>query len=653
MSLLLEDGNFVPLKSVVVDATVVDLVATVVVEHVFEQPAGHSLEAIYKFPLDDAASVFAFEANVDDQLVKGVVEEKEQAKARYSTALQRGSFAALVEDDATDVFSIRLGHFKSRAVVRLSFVALLKYESCRAVFFIPTTIAPRYNAQGILFENFVVEKTDYVVSVRLDCAGALVTSPSHSFNVVDGKVSLKSAYMDRDIIFYIDLKSNADAIAVYQRLQNGFVAMITHYPDVARVQKHKAELIFLIDRSGSMHGKAIEQAKEAMEMILHSIPKDSYFNIVGFGTRFEQLFEKSCLYSEETLKQAKECINALDARMGGTEIYNPLKHVLERETLPGYQKQIFVMTDGEVSNVDAIINLLKKYEKTCRVFSLGLGSSACHHLINSMARVGNGTAMYANFNEKLEKKILHQLDLSLRPSVSGIEFGGNATMFVPTKPDPVFKDECIVSFCYFDSLPQVTLNGKIVEMRLINADGSLHRLATKRLIQDMQDGPQDSRETIVKLALDCGIASRYTSFVAVGETIGDAILPTPFRISNQIAYGYGGGMASSAGRCVVDSGPDCAGSASVVVDLKNIECFGTCSVVENKSTLVRRLVKSQKFDGSFVLDKVLAEEIGCGQECCQTAFVVDYLERYCLDEIDVWRLVVDKAKDYLSVSRVV
>ena len=44
----------------------------------------------------------------------------------------------------------------------------------------------------------------------------------------------------------------------------------------------------------------MEKAKDALILFIKSLPQDTYFNVVSFGTNFEFLFLKVC-FSEETV----------------------------------------------------------------------------------------------------------------------------------------------------------------------------------------------------------------------------------------------------------------------------------------------------------------------------------------------------------------
>ena len=87
-----------------------------------------------------------------------------------------------------------------------------------------------------------------------------------------------------------------------------------------------------------------------MNTLIHSLPSAAYFNIYRFGSYYRSVFNSSVPYNDENLASAQEEVDKLEAKMGGTEILEPLKEILEEESfLP---RKVFVLTDGSVSNRD-------------------------------------------------------------------------------------------------------------------------------------------------------------------------------------------------------------------------------------------------------------------------------------------------------------
>jgi uncharacterized protein with von Willebrand factor type A (vWA) domain len=66
----------------------------------------------------------------------------------------------------------------------------------------------------------------------------------------------------------------------------------------------RCEFVFILDRSGSMSGTRINKAKEALVLFLKSLPPNSYFNVISFGSDYKGLFKESVKYSEEVLENA-------------------------------------------------------------------------------------------------------------------------------------------------------------------------------------------------------------------------------------------------------------------------------------------------------------------------------------------------------------
>merc|ERR1712141_737854 len=94
----------------------------------------------------------------------------------------------------------------------------------------------------------------------------------------------------------------------------------------------------------------------------------------------------------------------MDADYGGTEIYHPLNAIFKQpKPADGYLRQIFVLTDGAVSNAPSVISLVKENSTQGRIFSLGLGASASRHLVKGIARAGSGTAVFASEHPNLAR----------------------------------------------------------------------------------------------------------------------------------------------------------------------------------------------------------------------------------------------------------
>ena len=86
---------------------------------------------------------------------------------------------------------------------------------------------------------------------------------------------------------------------------------------------------FVVDRSGSMSGTKMNITKEAMKLFVQSLPMGSQFQIVSFGSSYQNLknYQTNTWlfdFTNENIEWTKNEISNMGADFGGTEIYQPL-----------------------------------------------------------------------------------------------------------------------------------------------------------------------------------------------------------------------------------------------------------------------------------------------------------------------------------------
>ena len=192
-------------------------------------------------------------------------------------------------------------------------------------------------------------------------------------------------------------------------INDAYKASIANKSFETEIDTAKGDYVFLLDRSGSMGGTRIQKAKEALVMFLKSLPPDSYFNVISFGSSREKMFPKSQKYTSTSLEKAIKAINPMGANLGGTEIYHPLSEVLEEPVQKGYPKHVFLLTDGGVSNTEGVLRLIKQKTKYCRVHSIGIGNGASFNLIQGSAENGKGQFIMISDAENPADKIIQLL----------------------------------------------------------------------------------------------------------------------------------------------------------------------------------------------------------------------------------------------------
>ncbi|RXM99792.1 von Willebrand factor A domain-containing protein 5B1 [Acipenser ruthenus] len=234
------------------------------------------------------------------------------------------------------------------------------------------------------------------------------------------------------------------------------VLMLNFCPDLrgAPGDLHRVtrELVFLIDRSGSMSGANIHKIKEAMILAIKSLPPGTLLNIVGFGSTIKTLFSASRVCSEDALSLACEYLQKMRADMGGTNILGALSWVFQQPVHRGYPRQLFILTDGKASNAGKVIELVRRHASTARCFSIGLGPHVCPRLLRGVSRVTGGTAEFLSDGERVQPKLIKSLKKALEPALSDVRIDWYVpdnveALLSPNEIAPLYPGDRLIGYC--------------------------------------------------------------------------------------------------------------------------------------------------------------------------------------------------------------
>ncbi|KAJ6602843.1 von Willebrand factor type A domain-containing protein, partial [Mycena vulgaris] len=459
-----QDVVSLPLLGVRAEASIKELAAQVKLTQTYGNDATFPIEAKYSFPIPARASVCSFVMiKQDGTRVVGTVQERQEARETYQTAVAQGQQASLMEQQTPDVFQVAVGNIPSNEQVQIELVYATELsedeESDSIRFHLPVHIGARYGQapQSIpssFSRNVFISSSSptpfltLAMSVEAIAPISKIGCPSHSVSTELGpdpklpnskqlpfsnyaRVSLSSdSPLDKDFILTIK-SAGLDAprcVAELHPTQNTVAMGLTLVPRFKLPDLSRQEFVFMVDRSGSMRGLRIKAAQKALVVMLRALPhQDSLFQIVSFGSRTSSLWPHgSKSYTQQTLEEATHHIDRMQADYGGTEIRDALQHVFKARTRDR-PMSVLVLTDGDTWDVDGVLSEVKSAVASApknaflRVSVLGIGKSASTAMCEGMARVGNGTCMMVGEEETtFTGKIARMLKAAKTPPISNI-----------------------------------------------------------------------------------------------------------------------------------------------------------------------------------------------------------------------------------------
>ncbi|KXS20900.1 hypothetical protein M427DRAFT_348236 [Gonapodya prolifera JEL478] len=584
----------IPLRAVSVFVDIVDCIASVTLSQTYENDRGVNVEASYRFPLPEGAAVYAFEAEIDGKIIKGVCKERNKAAKDYAAAIASGRVAALLQGDEDDsnVFTSIVGNIlpRKRVTVTLSFVHECPTDlACDELrFTLPAAGLSEMSGLTSKSQTASSSAFDLTVDIRTTAAPILqVDSSSHTVDVdIDEdnskhavvRLKQESVFLDHEFALVIksrDLDKPRSALEKCDKTGTK-CAMLTFVPRF-NIKQVPTEYLILADRSGSM-APVIEIAKAALSLILQSIPESAKFNVIGFGSAFAPLFPDSVDSTTENKELASaRIVGSLKPDMSGCNLLPALEFALSPPLTEGWQRSVLVLTRGALHNQEEVFRLAGKTSRqsNTRIFPVGLGEGVFSLMLDGIARAGMGISESIASEEDVLPRIERVMRTAQRAFLRdlnvmwGTKEGGellvkhttqtSGSLYdmdasapgtvppiqrAPFHAPPLYSDERFTCYCIMDA---TTSDPSFVRVSGTGPDGLLslqvdlppenvivpertliHVMAARKLVQDVEGSTSwmhpkpgediplgRARGEIVRLGTTYGLATRYTSYVAV------------------------------------------------------------------------------------------------------------------------------------------
>jgi Ca-activated chloride channel family protein len=571
-----------PLESTRADVHIAGVISDVKVTQTYRNDGDQTISARYVFPASTRAAVYGMKMTIGDRVIVADVKEREQAKAEYDAAKAAGKTASLLEEDRPNVFTMSVANIlpKDRIQVELEYTELLVPTDGVYEMVYPTVVGPRYVGEHAANASFAhvgythageAPRNLFDIRVTLDAGMPiqLIDSPSHKISsqlaadkqsATIGLDASDSSPGNRDFVLRYALagKDIASGLMLYQGAkENYFLAMVQPPARPTPESIPPREYVFVVDVSGSMEGFPLHTAKALMSDLLGRLRPTDRFDVVLFSGATAVYAQQSVQADADQINRAEAFVDATRAG-GGTELLAAVQTAMKLPKTAGVSRSFVVITDGYIAEEPAVFDEIRSHLDEANVFSFGIGSSVNRHLMEGVAKAGQGEAFIVEdeqeaavaavkFRQYVETPVLAHVAVSFE--------GFDAYDVQPQKLPDVFASRPVVVFGKYRGTPHGSLkltgdtgNGRFLATLDASAakpdanNHALEQLWARMKISELSDFYNDeaNQKAVTALGLQYHLLTKFTSFIAVQQIVRaatgsvdvDQPLPMPAGVSD-------------------------------------------------------------------------------------------------------------------------
>lgn len=554
-----------PLESTRADVRIAGVIADVTVTQSYRNDGDRTISARYVFPASTRAAVYGMKMTIGDRQIVATIKEREQAKQEFDAAKRAGKTATLLEEQRPNVFTMSVANIlpKDRIAVELKYTELLVPTDGVYELVYPTVVGPRYasaTTPATPTNQFVAapyrhagEAPDHDLAIHVALGAGMpiqsVESPSHQVvTVMAANHNAATIDLDpkerrggnRDFVLRYRLAGAelASGLLLFEgKTENFFLAMVQPPAHPAPELIPPREYIFIVDVSGSMAGFPLDTTKRVMRDLLGAMRASDRFNVLLFSGNSALYAPQSVPATNAELAKALAFIDAQNGG-GGTELLPAMQRAMQLpRPAERVSRSFVVVSDGYIAEEPAVFEHIREHLGEANVWSFGIGTSVNRHLMDGIAKAGQGEAFTilgpdeaaaaaAKFRRYIETPVLTNVH---------VRFDGFRAYDVEPKALPdVFAQRPVIVFGKYTGTAtgKITLTGvtgkgpfttslDAATARPDATNAALSYLWARAKISELTDFYNDetNRPAVTALGLQYNLLTKFTSFIAIHHIV--------------------------------------------------------------------------------------------------------------------------------------
>ncbi|XP_041836771.1 inter-alpha-trypsin inhibitor heavy chain H3-like [Melanotaenia boesemani] len=391
-----------------INSTVASRYATTVITSRVANRMNESKEIEFHVQIPKNAFISKFKMLIDGEVYDGVVKAKEQAQQQYTEAVSHGQSAGIVSSVGRTLeefkTSVNVAAHK-KVTFELTYEELMKRTHGK--YELQIHARPMQPVKDFKVDVYIHEKAGISF---VDVKGGLSTK------ALANAITKTKADEQAWVHFYptVDQQKvcdscgehglNGDLIVVYDVSRDSGLGEIKtsdgyfiHHFAPASLPRISKNVVFVIDRSGSMQGTKMEQTRRALVHILNDLAEEDFFGLITFDDQIFHWKKELVQATSGNLQKAKTFAETIEAR-GATDINTAV--LKGAEMLNAHPREdsasiLILLTDGDPTsgetNIESIqSNVRRAIAGKFPLYCLGFGFDVNFNFLEKMSLQNNG-----------------------------------------------------------------------------------------------------------------------------------------------------------------------------------------------------------------------------------------------------------------------